>query len=273
MPKGYASNRLGRLVLEVIDKGPATESHPVPLLFVHGACSSAGVWDEHFLNFFAEKGYRAVALSLRGHGASGLSQPLKSCSIADYVDDIDAVVGTLGCPPVLIGHSMGCWLVLNYLEKHGGPAGVLMAPGTPRGLRRWAFRTIRRHPWILLRSTTFGNPADLFHTPALTREFLFSARTPDSIVSSFLARLEPESTRAARETVNRLPDARLVTAPILVLGAEDDRSRISGDASAVAAIYRAEVDIFPDMGHVMMLEPGWQAVAERIDDWLTAKGL
>ncbi|OBI13810.1 hypothetical protein A5712_04715 [Mycobacterium sp. E2327] len=259
-------------MLEVIDRGSATEAHPVPLLFVHGACSTAGVWDDHFLRFFADKGYRAVALSLRGHGASSLSKPLKSCSIADYVDDVHDVVGTLGCPPVLIGHSMGCWIVLKYLEKRGGPAGVLMAPGTPRGLRRWAFHTIRRHPWIVLWTNTFGNPVDLFNTPALAREFLFSARTPDSIVSSCVARLEPESTRAARETVNRLPGAHLVTAPILVLGAKDDRSRIKGDASAVAAIYRADVEIFPDMGHVMMLEPGWQAVAERMDNWLMAKG-
>ena len=54
---------------------------------------------------------------------------------------------------------------------------------------------------------------------------------------------------------------------------KDDGSRIDVDASAVAGIYQAGVEIFPDMGHVMMLEPGWQAVAERIDSWLTARGL
>jgi hypothetical protein len=27
------------------------------------------------------------------------------------------------------------------------------------------------------------------------------------------------------------------------------------------------------MGHNMMLEPGWQAVAERIDNWLGGQGL
>ena len=235
-------------MLEVIDKGSATESHPVPLLFVHGACSTAWVWDEHVLDFFADKGYRAVALSLRGHGASSLSKPLKSCSIADYVDDVHAVVVKLGSAQVLIGHSMGCWVVLNYLAMHGAPAGVLMAPGTPQGLRRWAFRTILRHPWIVLHTNTFGNPADLFNTPALAREFIFSARTPESIVRSCVARLEPESKRAARETVNRLPDACLVTARMLVLGAKDDGSRIDGDASAVAGIYQADVEIFPDMG-------------------------
>ena len=260
-------------MLEVIDKGSVSESHPVPLLFVHGACGTAGSWDDHFLNFFAQKGYQAVALSLRGHGASDLSKPLKSCSFADYVNDVHEVVEKLSSPPVLIGHSMGCWVVLNYLQMHRAPAGVLMAPGTPQGLRRWAFRTTLRHPWLVLRSNTFGNPVDLFNTPALAREFLFSAHTPESIVRSCAARLEPESTRAARQAASRLPDARLVTAPMLVLGAKDDGSRIDGDASAVARIYHADAEIFPDMGHVMMLEPGWQAVAERIDSWLVANGL
>ncbi len=31
--------------------------------------------------------------------------------------------------------------------------------------------------------------------------------------------------------------------------------------------------IFPDMGHDMMLEDGWQAVADRILSWLHEKGL
>ena len=57
-------------MLEVIDKGSSTESHPVPLLFVHGTWHAAWCWDEHFLDFFADKGYRAVALSLRGHGVN-----------------------------------------------------------------------------------------------------------------------------------------------------------------------------------------------------------
>lgn len=260
-------------MLEIIDKGSVTESHPDPLLFVHGACGTAGIWDDHFLGFFADKGYRAVALSFRGHGASSLSKPLQSCSIADYVEDVHVVAAELESAPVLIGHSMGCWVVLNHLAIHDAPAAVLMAPGTPQGLRRWAFHTALRHPWVVLRSSTFGNPADLFSTAASAREFIFSAHTPESIVRSCAARLQAESRRAARETVKRLPDPGLVKAPLLVLGAEDDGMRIGGDACAVARIYQADAEIFPDMGHVMMLEPGWQAVAERIDGWLTTRGL
>src|SRR6516165_7262546 len=57
-------------MLEVIDKGSCTEAHPVPLLFVHGGWHGAWCWDDQFLGYFADAGYRAVSMSLRGHGAS-----------------------------------------------------------------------------------------------------------------------------------------------------------------------------------------------------------
>jgi len=62
-------------MLEVIDKGSCSEAHPVPLLFVHGGWHGAWCWDDHFVDFFADAGYRAVAVSLRGHGTSPTSKP------------------------------------------------------------------------------------------------------------------------------------------------------------------------------------------------------
>jgi len=46
------------------------------------------------------------------------------------------------------------------------------------------------------------------------------------------------------------------------------------EARATARAYDTEAEIiFSDIGHNMMLEPGWQAVAERIVGWLTGRGL
>ena len=56
--------------LELISRYPATEPKSVPLLFVHGSFTGAGVWDAHFLPYFAAQGYAVHAISLRGHGAS-----------------------------------------------------------------------------------------------------------------------------------------------------------------------------------------------------------
>jgi pimeloyl-ACP methyl ester carboxylesterase len=57
-------------MLEIIVRGQSTNDHPVPLLFVHGGWHAAWCWDENFLNFFADKGFLAAAVSLRGHGES-----------------------------------------------------------------------------------------------------------------------------------------------------------------------------------------------------------
>jgi pimeloyl-ACP methyl ester carboxylesterase len=115
-------------MLEVIEKGSCTATHPTPLLFVHGAWHAAWCWDEHFLDFFANTGFRAVAVSLRGHGASTSSTRSSAASFADHVDDVQCAVDMLGSQPILVGHSLGGLVVQKYLENHDAPAAVLMAP-------------------------------------------------------------------------------------------------------------------------------------------------
>jgi pimeloyl-ACP methyl ester carboxylesterase len=60
---------------------------------------------------------------------------------------------------------------------------------------------------------------------------------------------------------------------MLVLGALEDGAVTNAEVRATARAYRTEPVIFPGMGHNLMLEPGWPAVAQRIDDWLVARGL
>ncbi|MEZ5585420.1 MAG: alpha/beta fold hydrolase [Candidatus Competibacteraceae bacterium] len=112
--------------LEIISRRPAGSPKAVPLLFVHGAFVGAAVWDAHFLAYFAEHGYSAHAVSLRGHGGSAGHESLSWHSLADYVDDLRRTVAVLDAPPVLIGHSMGGMVVQKYLEMHAVPGLVLM---------------------------------------------------------------------------------------------------------------------------------------------------
>ena len=69
-----------------------------------------------------------------------------------------------------------------------------------------------------------------------------------------------------------LPKPECVTTPLLILGAACDACFTTDEVHATARAYRTDAEIFPDMGHNMMLEPGWQ-VAERIDGWLAEQGL
>ena len=261
-------------MLEVIDKGAASDAHPVPLLFVHGAWHGAWCWDEYFLSFFADEGYRALAVNLRGHGNSPTSKPLRWCSIAEYVDDVVSVAATLPTPPVVLGHSLGGFVVQKYLEANEAPAGVLLASMPPRGALPFTLRLIRRLPWLSAKSMFTGKSLCCFATPELAHDAFFSPRTRRDDVVRHAARLQQESQRATLDGMFlNLPKPKRVTAPILVLGGELDRCFTQKEVHATARAYGTEAEIFLGMGHNMMLEPDWAAVAQRIDGWLGGRGL
>jgi pimeloyl-ACP methyl ester carboxylesterase len=261
-------------MLEVIDNGSPTAAHPVPLLFVHGSWHAAWCWDEKFLGFFADKGYRAVALSLRNHGNSFKKNP-RTCSVADWVSDVAAVANSLPAEPVVIGHSMGGLVVQKYLEKHSAPAGVLLASMPVSGASRALVRIMGRHPLRSARATLRGKSLRAVNTPQAARENFYSASTPEADIARYTALLDEEY--AGRQTVDltmlSLPKPQRVTTPLLVLGAECDACFSQDEIRKTARAYGTEAVFFPDMGHNMMLEPGWRAVAERIDGWLTGQGL
>ncbi|RUP02404.1 MAG: alpha/beta fold hydrolase [Mycobacterium sp.] len=254
-------------MLEVIDKGSRTGP---PLLFVHGGWHGAWCW-ENFLNYFADAGYRAVAVSLRGHGASPAPKALRWCSMADYVEDVRTVADSLGGPPVLIGHSLGGFAVQRYLETRRAPAAVLVGSVPPKGFLRLAMRVWRRHPLIAMRAFTGGTLLEFVDTATLARDYLFCRQTPEDIVESCRSQAGPESLRAAAlDPMIRRVRTGLVTTPMLVLGAEHDGFVSTAEVRATAQAYRTEPEFF-SMGHNMMLEPGWPDVATRIHDWLQTR--
>ena len=183
-------------MLDVIDKGQCSKKHPHPLLFVHGAFHGGWCWDVNFLDFFAECGFRVLAPSLRGHGLSPVDKPLRLCSISDFVSDVSSIAHTLTPHPILVGHSMGGFIVQKYLERNDAPAAVLLASTPPRGHLRALLRSIRRHPWRSSKFALTGRPSDLSGTPSGARELFFGDNAPDHLVSAINARLQAESTRA-----------------------------------------------------------------------------
>lgn len=260
-------------MLEVIDKGTAGPSHPVPLLFVHGAWHAAWCWDEHFLDYFAARGFRAVALSLRGHGSSPTSKRLRNLSFADYVEDLTTVARSLPTPPVVVGHSMGGAITQLYLAANDAPAAALMCSAPPQGYLGSGLRWIRRHPVHFAKLTVAGESLPYVSTPELARERFFSPGTPEELVRRYAARLQEESARSGLDGLVRLPRPGRVSAPVLVVGAAEDGAVTPAEVRATARAYRTEPVIFDGMGHDLMLEPGWAAVAERLENWLVSRGL
>jgi len=80
--------------------------------------------------------------------------------------------------------------------------------------------------------------------------------------------------RAVREMMfGNLPRPEVISTPMLVLGAADDGAFTQDEVRGTASAYGTDAHFFSDVGHDMMLEPGWQAVAERIVQWLGHRGL
>ena len=136
--------------LEILGSAPQNARPGMPpLLFLHGAYTAAWCWQERFLPFFATAGFDCHALSLSGHCGSRRRDHLDSYSIDDYVNDVVEAVAGLAEPPILIGHSMGGFVVQKYLERHAAPAAVLMCSVPPQGLAASAFGMLFNRPGML----------------------------------------------------------------------------------------------------------------------------
>jgi len=262
------ANRFG--ALEVLAHSPeGREPHPVPLLFIHGAYTAAWCWEEHFLPWFAARGYAAYAVSLSGHGGSRRNSAfLDNFSIADYVADVEAVVAALPSPPVLIGHSMGGMVVQKFLERQPAPAAVLMASVPPQGLWSSAMGLMFQRPTLFQDLNILmagGQP----HLESL-REALFHQPVEESRLREYYRRCQPESHRAVWDmTLFNLPrTSAMHRPPMLVLGAGEDRLIRPTLVNMTAMSYGLPAEIFPGLGHGMMLERDWVAVAGRIAAWL-----
>jgi pimeloyl-ACP methyl ester carboxylesterase len=262
------------LKLEVVSKFPPEKTHSTPLVMLHGAWHGAWCWEENFLPFFAEHGYEVHALSLRGHGNSEGREGIRWFSTRDYVADLASVVDRLSTPPVLIAHSMGGYVAQKYLESHIIPAGVLLASIPTVGIIGMLLRMLKRHPGSTLKALLLLNPWYFVSTPALAKDYFFSDDYPDDKFLKYYPYIQPESFRLALEAAFlNLPRPGRVRTPLLVLGAENDRVFTVAEQRKTAQAYKTEAILYPDMAHDMMLEQGWERVANQILKWLDSQGL
>lgn len=259
--------------LEVIARESRTSEQHAPLLFVHGSCHGAWCWAENFLDYFAAHGFSSYALSFRGHGQSDGKESVQWASVKDYVADVAQVVNGLSQSPVLIGHSLGGLVVQKYLEKYDVPAAVLIAPSPASGMLVRGLTLFLQRPLLFTKTFLKMDVKTVYATPALVHEMLFSASFERAKVERYTDRFGNESFRAFLEMMFCLPKPQKTKAPMLVLGAANDAIVTTRAIKKTGRAYQADVKLFPDMAHNMMLEDGWEDVAAHIREWLQTKSL
>lgn len=251
--------------ITVLRAAPVRVTRP-PILLIHGYFADASLF-ERWLPFLAARGFPAYAVNLRGRAGSRMDIDLGRASIHDFVDDAEAVARHIGAP-VVVGHSMGGLIAQRLAENGAVRAAALLAPAPPRGIMvltpRVALKQVKYLPWILASQVVKPRREDL-------REIVLN-RVPAADQEAMLDRLIPDSGRAGRDmSVTGVPvDPYKVVCPLLVIAGDDDRFIPKRIVERVAERYRVPVVTMVGHGHMLIVEPGWEVVADTVARWIEA---
>ncbi|MBU3724700.1 MAG: alpha/beta hydrolase [Burkholderiaceae bacterium] len=245
-----------------------------PLLFVHGGFVNSRCWEFHFLPFFCEQGHDCFTLDLSGHGLSDGHDQLDELGLDHYVHDLKTATTQIGCPAVLIGHSMGARIVERHLRQGGtASAAILMAPVPASGTAASAITLSLRHPgfYEAIQEVLSGNVSE--HSGALLTRIYFSPAVTPQMAERYLPMIGRESSRALAELL--LPEFGWPTQtpkpPTLVVGGGQDQVFPASMLGFTALAWSADVHCEPEAGHLLMLDPQWANIAQAMLGWIDAK--
>jgi len=232
-----------------------------PVVLVHGFACSHTDWDAQVAHLSPR--HRTVTVDLRGHSES--PGAAAECSIELYGADVAEIVHALNLPPVvLVGHSMGCRVVVEAaVRAPGRVAGVVLvdgsqfAPAMETTLREAfaqpdGFRTLTGS-WFRDMFTAKSNPA----VAAAVVER--AARLPEAIGKAVMLDLvRYDSTRL----VASLRGLRVPAMAIQTTYSNERRERrplAAGQTTPYLDMLRAtipsvRVEIIPDTGHFPQID-------------------
>jgi len=230
------------------------------MLFVHGAGHGAWCWQEHFTGWFEARGYTVAAPDLPHHGDLD-RHGIKTAPLSAYVDAVERAASGLPPPLILVGHSMGGFIIQKHLQNAEAELAILLASTPPGGARGMVMRMATRRPITFAKTMLTGSATD---SPERTRDYFFNPGTPAQVVSACHNRLQPESTQALKDMMSPLHPER-VTTPVAVIGAEHDwLVAPPKDLTATARAYHTIARTLPG-GHDMMLDTTWEQAATAIE--------
>lgn len=124
--------KTGRLEVAYLEAGTGD----IPIVLVHGNCSSSLFFQDFMLALAATNRYRVLALDMRGYGDSEPLPVDATRGVRDFSDDLDAFARTMKLDAFhLLGWSLGGNVVMQYATDHPGSLRslTLQAPGSPFG--------------------------------------------------------------------------------------------------------------------------------------------
>ena len=260
-----------------------------PVVFIHGLWLHATSWTP-WAELFSEAGYDPIAPGWPGDPDTVEAARANPDALADHgIDDVtrhyQAIIDTLAARPILIGHSFGGMIAEKLLGLDYGAAAI--------GIDAAQIKGVLPLPLSALHATlpVFKNPANKHKAVTLTSEqfrYAFGNALSEEESDALYQRWTiPAPGRPLFEaaTANFNPHASTKVdtrnssrGPLLLMSGGKDHTVPESVVKATAAQYRhseAVTDLidFPDRGHSLTIDSGWQAVAAAALDWLRRQSL
>ncbi|MBE9610102.1 alpha/beta hydrolase [Chitinilyticum piscinae] len=256
--------------LELLHVPAARPGDRPPVLLVHGAFAGAWCW-ESTQTALADAGWDSYALSLSGHGGSAGREQLHALTLADYLQDIEWALEQIGRAPVLVGHSLGGYLLQRIAEHVRVPGLALLAPVPPYGLSGSLTYMASCYPGLLMSLQRFASGFDPEPDLEFVRELLFAPDTDSSHLAGFAAQAQPESIQALSQLWLPQPwrlFPKVFDLPVLVVGAGSDRILPFSDIWLTAQSWGTRPQMIPEAGHALMCNSHFPEMMKLLLDWL-----
>jgi pimeloyl-ACP methyl ester carboxylesterase len=229
------------------------------LIFVHGVGSNLKIWKKIRLYFHKLK-IPTIAIDLRGHGKSGRPKSLEDYNLQNFARDIKEIIKKEHISnPVLIGHSMGGMVVLEFQKLYPNLAKkyiiISSSYKTPKKLRT-IFNKISSLIIFLNKKLESINPPSIGNYGPMNpffsnKDVHFGRIFRDMKKTSF------KSWLFSLENINQFNEFGIlhtILQPVLILsGGKDNIIDVANSKKLHRFIEKSELKIFPNKNHLIIL--------------------
>ena len=247
------------------------------IMMIHGMWGNDRVW-LRFKEYFEAAGYSCITPVLRFHSTKADSPPsaaLGRTSLLDYVQDLENEICVLASKPIIMGHSMGGLLAQILAAKGLAKSLVLLAPSPAAGLVKFSSSAGKMLLGEITRIGFWNMPVRLTYKEAAFGLFNLC---PDELKKQLFKECVFESGRATFEIAfwyldrrkASLVDQSRVNCPIMIIVGKEDRANTVKVVRRIAEKYQS-VTSYKELdhhAHWLLAEPGWEAIASMVDEWL-----
>jgi pimeloyl-ACP methyl ester carboxylesterase len=256
---------------------------PDTIVLIHGFWVTPRSW-ENWKAHYEQRGFRVLTPTYPGfegevEALNADPTPIAEVTLPQIIEHMADVIGALGAPPILIGHSAGGTITQLLLDRGYGAVGVVLNSAPTEGVKVTPLSQVRS-TWAVLKNPAnrhkavgftweqwhyaFTNTFDEGESRRLYERYAIPA-SGGILWNSVLANLMPGPQDAHVDYGN---DAR---PPLLFVSGSEDHIMPPSVQRSNAEHYhgdtlteRREYAGYP---HLLPASPGWEQIADDVLEW------